>query len=244
MPFSDYLNWAEAGEGVEQWPLRTLRAEGKEPPPFPVLPSPGDLTPFLWPRGPASSRQCQKWLVVLPWLWDEYIPKEQPWEGGRLSDPLEAQSSWPELQLTSNGSSRAPQKWRWPMSLQSWGGVVRAKVKSLPVAPILWLCSASSDRLRSLWLWWPCLSIPTVSQLCCLPASHRSPPSPAWGGGQCPKARGFCSGELSGFLGSSGFELCRGPADLGYQGLPRDAPHPVPQEGLGSNFVIVLTLLS
>lgn len=52
----------------------------------------------------------------------------------------------------------------------------------------------------------------------CLPL--QPPPHLAWGGGQCPKARGFCSGEMSGFLGSSGFELYWGPADLGYQVCP------------------------
>ena len=50
-------------------------------------------------------QQCQKWPVALPWLWDEYIPKEQPRGGGRRSHPLEAQSSWPRLQLAFNRSS-------------------------------------------------------------------------------------------------------------------------------------------
>lgn len=54
------------------------------------------------------------------------------------------------------------------------------------------------------------LSIPIVSQLCSQPASHRCaiPDLRAWGWGQWPKARDFCSGDKSGLLEASGFELC------------------------------------
>lgn len=49
----------------------------------------------------------------------------------------------------------------------------------------------------------------------CLPPQSPSPDLWAWGGVRCPRVRGFCSGEMSGLLGASGFELSWGPAVLG-----------------------------
>lgn len=61
----------------------------------------------------------------------------------------------------------------------------------------------------------------------CLPPQSPSPDLRAWGGGWCPRVRGFCSGEMSGLL-ASGFELSWVQQTWDQVSLG-DTPHSVPQ---------------
>ena len=76
----------------------------------------------------------------------------------------------------------------------------------------------------------------------CLPLQPPSPGLRVWGGGGAPRPGAFAQQRCQAswwhqFLSSAGVQMTWD------QVSPRDAPQPVPQEGLGNNFVIVLTLL-
>nr|KAF6378704.1 hypothetical protein mMyoMyo1_009630 [Myotis myotis] len=92
----------------------------------------------------------------------------------------------------------------------------QANVKSLPVAPSFWLCSAGLDRLRSLGFGDPLLKhshrVPALLSPCLL--LQPPPLAQGLGVGHCPKARAS-SGHRA-----SGFELYWALADLGTRCFP------------------------
>lgn len=137
---------------------------------------------------------------------------------GAGSCPWEAQNSGPQLSLPPG--ARAPSATTWPMSPQS-RACCQANVKSLPVAPSLWLRSAGVDRLRSLGSGDPLLKHSHRVQLCS-PCASRCSPLP-WlraGGGALPQGQGFLGHRA---LSSTGLQL------IWDRVLPRDAPESVPQ---------------